>query len=67
MARRHMDSPYRKEYSFDSKLSPGLLRYDQPEALLEYELAREKEKSRILEERLKNKEIFIAQMKEFQN
>lgn len=38
----HIGSPYRKDYSFDPKHSPGpnYLRYDQPESLLEYELAR---------------------------
>jgi hypothetical protein len=30
---------------------------------LEFELQREKEKNQILEERLKNKEIFMTQMK----
>ena len=36
------------------------------EVLLEFDLKREKEKNLILEERLKNKEIFIQQMKQFQ-
>lgn len=36
------------------------------ELLLEYDLKREKEKNIILEERLKNKEVFIQQMKHFQ-
>ena len=36
------------------------------EVLLEFDLKREKEKNLILEERLKNKEIFIQQMKHFQ-
>lgn len=36
------------------------------ELLLEYDLKREKEKNMILEERLKNKEVFIQQMKHFQ-
>jgi hypothetical protein len=34
--------------------------------LLEFDLRREKEKNMILEERLKNKETFIQQMKTFQ-
>lgn len=36
------------------------------EILLEFDLKREKEKNLILEERLKNKENFIQQMKHFQ-
>ena len=36
------------------------------EVLQEFDLKREKEKNLILEERLKNKEIFIQQMKHFQ-
>lgn len=36
------------------------------EVLLEFDLRREKEKNMILEERLKNKETFIQQMKSFQ-
>lgn len=36
------------------------------EILLEFDLKREKEKNQILEERLKNKETFIQQMKHFQ-
>jgi hypothetical protein len=36
------------------------------ELLLEFDLKREREKNMILEERLKNKETFIQQMKHFQ-
>lgn len=35
--------------------------------MVEFELRREREKIRILEERLHNKEVFIQQMKEFQD
>ena len=37
------------------------------EIVAEFELRREREKTRILEERLHNKEIFIQQMKEYQD
>lgn len=36
------------------------------EELLEYDIKREREKNFILEERLKNKEIFIQQLKHLQ-
>ena len=71
-----------RDYSFESKYnhetSPKKSYYDAPsgygnkfheddvEGLADHELKREREKTRILEERLKNKEIFINQMKEFQ-
>ena len=37
------------------------------EIVIEFELKREREKNRILEERLKNKEMFISQMRELQD
>jgi hypothetical protein len=61
--RRNYDEHYTENTGKGSLAETNKQEY---EILLEFDLKREKEKNMILEERLRNKELFIQQMKHFQ-